>query len=59
MNMYEELKAWADKWGIKYYEQPVEDNGKTFQIMFDSPSYSEPVFWYNTETEKHTWYGGE
>lgn len=36
MNKYEELKAWADKWGIAYTEKPANEKWPINYIEFDS-----------------------
>ena len=58
MNMYEELKAWADKWGVKYECVENADN-HCCDISFDGPTYDQATFSYNTETKDYTWFGGD
>ena len=58
MNMYEELKAWADKWGVKY--DCTENSSNHYcDISFEGGTYSYATFSYNTETKEYTWYGGD
>ena len=61
MNMFEELRAWADKWKVPYsvrkYEQ--ENYGQVIYIDFDTETYGVPRFSYNTETGNFAWYGGD
>lgn len=64
MNMYEELKAWADKWGVKYTEYPAteaetEDWALDMIYFNDCCDNQEPAFGYDPKTGHHTWYGGE
>lgn len=56
MNMFEELKAWAEKWNVTH---TITENSKCIEIMFDSATYSNPMLSYNKETGNYTWYGGE
>ena len=58
MNMYEELKAWADKWGVKY--DCIENSSNHYcDISFEGDTYHYATFSYNTETNDYTWYGGD
>ncbi len=59
MNMYDELKAWADKWGIKYTEFQANEHWALNMIYFTCNDYQEPAFVYDPKTGHHTWYGGE
>lgn len=59
MNKYEELKAWADKWGIAYTEHFADDKNPVNQLYFESITWNDPVFSYNPETDQHIWYGGD
>ena len=56
MNMFEELKIWADKWGVKYN---VYEQGSYQVITFDCSDNSEPTFNYDKETGWGFWQGGE
>ena len=58
MNMFEELKAWADKWNIPYTisEYSIPD---CIDIDFDSQTSVEPTFSYNKRTGDYAWYGGD
>ena len=43
MNMYEELKAWADKWGVKY--DCAENSSNHYcDISFEGGTYSFATF---------------
>ena len=59
MDMFEELKAWADKWGIQY--EAFEPTGKwPFKsIVFSCGDYQEPAFHYNPNDGHRYWTGGE
>lgn len=59
MNMYEELKDWADKWGVKYTESKANENWALDMICFECADYQDPAFGYNPKTGHFTWYGGE
>ena len=56
MNMYEELKAWAEKWNVPH--QIVEDDN-CVAISFDSITYYDATLNYNKKTGDYTWYGGD
>lgn len=56
MDMFEELKAWADKWNVQYC---VSENESCSDIYFVSQTYFNPVFSYNKETGDFAWYGGD
>lgn len=56
MNMFDELKAWADKWNIQY---TIRDYGSIVYIEFDTQTYGIPQFSYNRETGSYLWYGGD
>ena len=58
-NMYKELKAWADKWGVSYEEGTLFFNPDVINIFFDSADYNDPCFSYNTKTGDFAWYGGD
>lgn len=58
-NMYDELKAWADKWGVNYKEQLVDDKWMVSQIYFESITYYDATFSYNPKTGDYNWYGGD
>ena len=47
MNIFDELKAWADKWNIQY---TIRDYGSMVYIEFDTQTYGIPQFSYNRET---------
>jgi hypothetical protein len=60
--MYEELKAWANKWGIKYFEERF---GDTLYLNFEGKIYLNAVcgkgmvyFAYNLQDGTSKW-GGE
>ena len=55
MNMFEELKAWADKYNVKH---TIRDYGNLVYIEFDAQSYGITQFSYNKETGDLQWYGG-
>lgn len=59
MNMYEELKAWADKWGVKYTEYLANEKWVFNMLYFDSIDYQEPAFEYDSKTGEYRWRGGE
>ena len=59
MNMYEELKAWADKWGVKYTEYPASEKYPFNCLYFDSMDYQEPSLEYDPKTGEYRWRGGE
>ncbi len=56
MNVFEELKAWADKWGMQY---TIRERGQVVNIYFDTQTYGIPQFSYNKETGDFLWYGGD
>lgn len=56
MNVFEELKAWADKWNVKY---TTRNCGTAVYIEFDAQTYGIPQFSYNKETGDFLWYGGD
>ena len=57
--MYEELKAWADKWGIPYTEI-LANNWRAFNsLKFDSVTDLPAEFHYNSNTGDYNWYGGD
>ena len=58
-NMYDELKAWADKWGVNYTEQLADDKWVCHRLYFDSETYYPAEFQYNPETNNYSWYGGD
>lgn len=59
MNMFEELKAWADKWGVRYEEKPADEKWVCHRLYFDSETYYPAEFQYNPETNTFSWYGGD
>lgn len=59
MDMYEELKAWADKWGVKYTEYPASEKWMFKSLYFESIDYQEPAFEYDPKTGEYRWRGGE
>ena len=59
MNMYEELKAWADKWGVKYTVSEPTEQWPYYVIAFDCCDYQEPTFHYNPKDGWNFWHGGE
>ena len=59
MDMFEELKAWADKWGIKYEVSEPTDKWVFKSIVFNCLDYQEPTFNYNPSDGHHYWTGGE
>lgn len=59
MNMYEELKAWADKWGIPYTETLADDRRAVNCLKFDSATDIPAEFQYNPNTGDYAWYGGD
>jgi hypothetical protein len=56
MNMFDELKAWADKWGVPYQ---IAGDDKHKEISFDSITYYDATLSYNANTGDYTWYGGD
>ena len=56
MNMFEELKAWADKWNVQYI---IREYGQMVYIEFEAQTYGIPQFSYNKETGDFLWYGGD
>ena len=59
MNMFEELKAWADKWGVKYQVYEPCEQSPYQVITFDCCDNSEPLFAYNPTNGWGFWQGGE
>lgn len=59
MNMYEELKAWADKWGIPYVEILANDKIGVNSLKFDSDTDLPAEFRYNINTGDYAWFGGD
>ena len=59
MNIYEELKAWADKQGVAYTEKPATKKWPIDYIEFDSMTWRPATFSFNPKTGDHAWYGGE
>ena len=59
MNMYEELKAWADKWGVKYKEKPADEHWVCHRLCFESETYYPAELQYNPKTGDFSWYGGD
>ena len=56
LNMFEELKAWAEKWNVPH--QIIEREGWK-KITFDSITYYDAILSVNTKTGEFTWYGGD
>jgi hypothetical protein len=56
MDMFDELKAWADKWKVPY--KIVERDGWK-EISFDSITYYDATLSYNSNAGEYTWYGGD
>ena len=56
MDMFDELKAWADKWKVPY-KAGEHDGWK--EISFDSITYDDATMCYNSITGEYTWYGGD
>jgi hypothetical protein len=56
MNMFEELKVWADKWKVPY---KIREHSNMVYIEFDAQTYGIPQFSYNKETGDFLWYGGD
>jgi hypothetical protein len=56
MNMFEELRAWADKHNVRYC---IRKYGHMLYMDFDSQTYVNAIFSYNTETGDFAWYGGD
>ena len=59
MNMYEELKAWADKWGIPYTEILANDKRAVNTLKFDSMTDFPAEFQYTPDTGDYAWFGGD
>lgn len=59
LTMYEELKAWADKWGVNYTEQLANETWAVHQLHFNSITYVDATFSYNPKTGNYVWYGGD
>ena len=56
MDVFEELKAWADKHNVKY---TTREYYPVVYIEFDAQTYGIPQFSYNKETGDFAWYGGD
>ena len=56
MDMFDELKAWADKWKVPY---KVAEHDGWKEISFDSITYDDATMSYNSTTGDYTWYGGD
>lgn len=56
MNMFEELRVWADKHNVQYC---IRKFGHVLYIEFDGQTSVNATFSYNTETGDFTWYGGD
>ena len=56
MSMFEELKAWADKWNVAY---TTEDDHVYDTIVFNGPNYFNAAFVYNRDTGEYEWLGGD
>ena len=59
MNMFDELKAWADKWGVPYIERSANENQSVNTLTFDSATYYPATFDYDPKTGDYNWYGGD
>ena len=59
MNMYEELKAWADKWGVKYTERLADEFWAYNKLIFESITELPAEFNYDPKTKDFDWYGGD
>lgn len=57
--MFDELKAWAEKWGIKYKLSDPTEKWPYQGISFDCCDYQEPTFQYNPTDGWNFWQGGE
>lgn len=56
MDMFDELKAWADKWKVPC---KVTEHDVWKEISFDSITYDDAAMSYNSSTGEYTWYGGD
>ena len=56
MDMFEELKAWAEKWNVPY---AIKEDDECIRIGFDSVTYEDPMFSYHKPTGRFAWYGGD
>ena len=56
-DMFEELKAWADKWKVPY--RTGKYDAVMVHIDFEAETYGTPTFSYNKETGDFAWYGGD
>ena len=54
--MFEELKAWAEKWNVPH---KIFEREGWKEISFDSITYDDATLSVNTETGEFTWYGGD
>ena len=57
--MFDELKAWADKWGIPYVERPANEKWVENVLIFDSITYYPAEFHYDPKSGNYDWYGGD
>ena len=55
-NMFDELKAWAEKWKVSY---EIEEHDDWKEISFTSITYYDATLSYNISTGEYTWYGGD
>ena len=55
-NMFNELKAWAEKWNIPH---EIHENDDGAEISFESITYYDATLSYNKKTGDFTWYGGD
>jgi len=55
-NMFDELKAWAEKWNVPHKVQEDDDWGA---IYFESVTYYDATLDYHKKTGDYTWYGGD
>ena len=56
-NMFNELKAWAEKWNIPH--KIYRNDEDIEEISFDSITYYDATLSYNKKTGDFTWYGGD
>lgn len=56
MDMFEELRAWAEKWNIPH---AITEDEECIRIGFDSVTYEDPMFSYNKTADSFAWYGGD
>lgn len=59
LTMFDELKAWAEKWNIKHKLSDPTEKWPYQSISFDCCDYQEPTFQYNPTDSSNFWQGGE